>query len=116
MGNGLREENRGWELEGRTVGIIGYGNMGKAFARKLRGFDIEILCYDIKEGVGDVNARQVSLEEFRHKVDVVSLHTPQTTDTEGMINGDFINAFSKPFWFINTARGKSVVTKDLVKR
>lgn len=114
-GKWLREENRGWELEGRTVGIIGYGNMGKAFARKLRGFDIEILCYDIKEGVGDVNARQVSLEEFRHKVDVVSLHTPQTTDTEGMINGDFINAFSKPFWFINTARGKSVVTKDLVK-
>lgn len=110
----LREDNRGIELDGRTVGIIGYGNMGKAFAKKLRGFDVEVLCYDIKEGVGDKNAKQVSLQEFQEKVEVVSLHTPQTPLTLRMINNTFISGFKKPFWFINTARGKSVVTSDLV--
>ena len=113
-GKWLREANRGIELDGRTVGIIGYGNMGKSFAKKLRGFDVDVLCYDIKSNVGDANARQVSLKEFQEKVDVVSLHTPQTPLTLKMINLDFINAFTKPFWFINTARGKSVVTDDLV--
>ncbi|GGK13882.1 2-hydroxyacid dehydrogenase [Yeosuana aromativorans] len=114
QGKWLREDNRGIELDGKTVGIIGYGNMGKAFAKKLRGFDVEILCYDILENVGDKNAKQVSLKEFMEQVDVVSLHTPQTPLTLNMINADFINQFKKPFWFINTARGKSVVTKDLV--
>lgn len=109
-----REDNRGLELDGKTVGLIGYGNMGKAFAKKLRGFDVEVLCYDIKEHVGDPDAKQVTLQEFQEKVDVVSLHTPQTTLTLNMFNNDFINQFKKPFWFINTARGKSVVTKDLV--
>jgi D-3-phosphoglycerate dehydrogenase len=109
-----REANRGVELEGKTVGIIGYGNMGKAFAKKLRGFEVEVLCYDIKENVGDENAKQVSLEKLQEKVDVLSLHTPWTFETNKMINEDFINAFAKPFWFINTARGKSVVTADLV--
>lgn len=113
-GKWLREANRGIELDGRTVGIIGYGNMGKAFAKKLRGFDVTVLCYDIKNHVGDENATQVSLKEFQKKVDVVSLHTPQTPLTLGMINSEFIDAFKKPFWFINTARGKSVVTQDLV--
>jgi D-3-phosphoglycerate dehydrogenase len=114
QGKWLREANRGIELDGKTVGIIGYGNMGKAFAKKLRGFDVAVLCYDIKEDVGDTNAKQVSLKEFQEKVDVVSLHTPQTPLTWNMIHGDFINQFQKPFWFINTARGKSVVTADLV--
>ncbi|ETN94290.1 2-hydroxyacid dehydrogenase [Zhouia amylolytica] len=109
-----REENRGVELDGKTVGIIGYGNMGKAFAKKLLGFDVEVICYDILNGVGDANAKQVSLAEFHQKVDVVSLHTPQTPQTLRMINNAFIDAFAKPFWFINTARGKSVVTADLV--
>jgi D-3-phosphoglycerate dehydrogenase len=113
-GKWQREANRGIELDGRTVGLIGYGNMGKAFAKKLRGFDVEVLCYDIKENVGDANAKQVSLKEFQEKVEIVSLHTPQTPLTLNMINADFINQFKKPFWFINTARGKSVVTKDLV--
>ena len=113
-GKWLREDNRGIELDGKTVGLIGYGNMGKAFAKKLRGFEVEVLCYDIKANVGDDNSKQVSLTEFQEKVDVVSLHTPQTALNLGMINADFINAFKKPFWFINTARGKSVVTKDLV--
>jgi D-3-phosphoglycerate dehydrogenase len=109
-----RESNRGHELGGKTVGLIGYGNMGKSFAKKLRGFDVEVLCYDIKDGVGDANARQVSLQEFQQKVDVVSLHTPWTPETDKMIDADFINGIQKPFWFINTARGNSVVTDDLV--
>ena len=113
-GKWLREDNRGIELDGKTVGLIGYGNMGKAFAKKLRGFEVEVLCYDIKANLGDDNAKQVSLTEFQEKLDVVSLHTPQTALNLGVINADFINAFKKPFWFINTARGKSVVTKDLV--
>ncbi|WP_041633065.1 2-hydroxyacid dehydrogenase [Maribacter sp. HTCC2170] len=109
-----REGNRGVELDGKTVGIIGYGNMGKAFAKKLRGFDVEVLCYDIVGGVGDENARQVGIMELQQKTDVLSLHVPQTPETTGMINNNFITAFQKPFWLLNTARGKCVVTQDLV--
>lgn len=114
--NGLwnREANRGIELDGKTVGIIGYGNMGKAFAKKLRGFDCEVLCFDIKENVGDENAKQISLQKLQQNADVLSLHTPWTPLTDKMINSGFINSFSKPFWLINTARGKSVVTADMV--
>ncbi|HNP66357.1 MAG TPA: 2-hydroxyacid dehydrogenase [Aequorivita sp.] len=114
--NGLwnREANRGIELDGKTVGIIGYGNMGKAFAKKLKGFDCEVICFDIKENVGDENAMQVSLDELQQSADVLSLHTPWTPLTDKMVNSEFINSFSKPFWLINTARGKSVVTADLV--
>ena len=110
-----REGNRGCELDGKTVGIIGYGNMGKAFAKKLKGFDVETICYDIIGGVGDENARQVGIMELHQKTDVLSLHVPQTPETIGMINDGFINAFQKPFWFVNTARGKCVITEDLVK-
>ena len=113
-GKWLREENRGIELDGKTVGIIGYGNMGKAFAKKLQGFDVKVICYDIKPDVGDENCQQVSLKELQKEADIVSLHTPQTPLTMGMINTNFINQFKKPFWLLNTARGKSVVTKDLV--
>jgi D-3-phosphoglycerate dehydrogenase len=113
-GKWLREENRGIELDGRTVGLIGYGNMGKSFAKKLRGFDVEVLCYDIKAGVSNENCKQVSLEELQEKADVLSLHTPQTELTKKMINANLINGFKKNFWLINTARGSSVVTKDLV--
>ncbi|WP_067031555.1 2-hydroxyacid dehydrogenase [Allomuricauda sp. CP2A] len=109
-----REGNRGEELDGKTVGIIGYGNMGKAFAKKLRGFDVEVICYDIVGGVGDENARQVGIMEFQQRSDVVSLHVPQTELTVGMVNSEFIDAFHKPFWLLSTARGKCVVTKDLV--
>ncbi|MCK0107741.1 2-hydroxyacid dehydrogenase [Flavobacteriaceae bacterium S0825] len=114
-GQWLREDNRGIELDGKTVGLIGYGNMGKAFAKKLRGFDVDVLCYDIKPNVGDDNAKQVTLIELQNKADVLSLHTPQTALTTNMINTEFIDVFKKPFWLINTARGKSVVTSDLVK-
>ena len=114
IGQWNREGNRGVELDGKTVGIIGYGNMGKAFAKKLGGFDCEVICYDIKEDVGDENAKQVSLEILQKNIDVLSLHTPWTPLTDKMVDSDFINSFSKPFWLINTARGKSVVTSDLV--
>nr|WP_315151606.1 2-hydroxyacid dehydrogenase [uncultured Flavobacterium sp.] len=109
-----REKNRGYELDGKTVGIIGYGNMGKAFAKKLRGFEVEVLCYDIKENVGDANARQVSLEVLQKKTDVLSLHIPWTPETDKMVNSDFINAFAKNIWIINTSRGKNIITADLV--
>lgn len=114
-GRWLREENRGLELDKKAVGLIGYGNMGKAFAKKLRGFDVDVICYDIQSGVNDENCKQVSLEELQEKADVLSLHTPQTPLTKGMINTEFIAGFKKPFWLINTARGSAVVTKDLVQ-
>lgn len=114
-GHWIREGHRGFELEGKTIGIIGYGNMGKSFAKKLSGFDVEVLCYDILPNVGNQNAKQVTLEELQQKADVLSLHTPWTPETDKMVNEQFINAFAKPFWLINTARGKSVVTEDLVK-
>lgn len=113
-GKWLREDNRGIELDGKTVGIIGYGNMGKAFAKKLRGFDVKVLCYDIKDNVGDENCKQVSLNNLQEEVDVLSLHTPQTNLTVNMVNKAFIDKFKKKIWLINTARGKSVVTSDLV--
>ena len=114
-GQWKREVNRGHELEGKTVGIIGYGNMGKSFAKKLRGFDVTVLCHDILPNMGNDNATQVSLSELQERAEVLSLNTPWTPETDKMINSDFINKFKKPFWFINTARGNSVVTTDLVE-
>ncbi len=114
-GHWIREGHRGYELEGKTVGIIGYGNMGKSFAKKLQGFDVEVICYDILPNIGNQNAKQVSLKELQQKADILSLHTPWTSETNKMVNREFINAFAKPFWFLNTARGKSVVTTDLVE-
>ncbi len=115
QGKWLREDNRGIELDGKIVGIIGYGNMGKAFAKKLKGFDVEVICYDIKDNVDDKNATQVSLQELMLKTDILSLHTLETPLTINMVNTEFINAFTKSFWIINTGRGKNIVTKDLVK-
>jgi len=113
-GKWLREANRGIELDGRTVGIIGYGNMGKAFAKKLRGFDVEVLCYDIKSDVADANAKQVSLEEFQEKVDLISIHTPHNEQSFQMINTGFLNGFKKNIYVFNTGRGTAIVTEDLV--
>ena len=113
-GKWQREANRGIELDGKTIGIIGYGHMGKSFSKKLRGFDVEVLCYDIKANVGDENATQVSLEELQEKSQVLSLHVPQTTATNNMVNAEFIACFKHPFWLLNTARGNCVETSDLV--
>lgn len=111
----LREENRGEELDGKTIGIIGYGRMGKSFAKKLRGFDAEVLCYDIKPNLGDQNALQTGLETLQECADVLSLHVPQTPLTTHMVNQSFIESFKKPFWLLNTARGSCVKTDDLAQ-
>ena len=114
-GKWIREGNRGYELEGKTIGIIGYGNMGKSFAKKLRGFDVKVICHDILPNVSDENATQVTLQELKQQADVLSLHLPWTPQTDKMVNSQFINSFSKPFWVINTSRGNNVVTDDLVE-
>jgi D-3-phosphoglycerate dehydrogenase len=85
-----REGNRGHELEGKTIGLIGYGNMGKSFAKKLQGFDVKVLCYDIQENVGDAYAQQVSLQELQQQADVLSLHVPWTPLTHQLVNKNFI--------------------------
>lgn len=113
-GQWLREANRGIELDGKTVGIIGYGNMGKSFAKKLQGFDVNLICYDIKEGVGDKNCTQVPLQQLQKEADIVSLHTPHNMLSFKMVDERFIHSFYKPFVLINTARGSAVVTNDLV--
>ena len=110
-----REGHRGWELSGRTVGIIGYGNTGKSFAQKLSGFTVKTICYDILDNVGDKFAQQVSLEKLQSQCEVISLHIPQTPQTLGMINNKFIANMTHPFWLLNTARGSAVVTVDLVE-
>ncbi len=110
----LREENRGFEVDGKTIGLIGYGNMGKAFAKKLRGFDVNLICYDLKPDVGDAHCQQVSLEELQARAQVLSLHIPQNESTKNLVNTAFIHKFTHPFWLINTARGSAVVTEDLV--
>lgn len=111
-----REENRGLELHGKTVGVIGYGQMGSAFAEKLRGFGCRVLAYDkYIFGYGNEFVKEVSLEELQREADIVSLHIPQAEETLGMMDLAFIDAFAKPFYLINTARGKSVKTADLVQ-
>ncbi|MEN8764681.1 MAG: 2-hydroxyacid dehydrogenase [Wenyingzhuangia sp.] len=113
-GQWLREDNRGIELEGKTVGLIGYGHMGKSFAKKLKGFDCEVICFDLKDHVGDENCTQVSLQELQKRTDILSIHTPHNKQSFKMIDSDFINHFEKSFFIINTARGTAVVTEDLV--
>jgi D-3-phosphoglycerate dehydrogenase len=109
-----RDGHRGWELSGRTIGIIGYGNTGKSFAQRVSGFDVSTLCYDILDNVGDENALQVSMEELMTKSEVISIHTPHTPITRGIINYKFIEEMNHSFWLLNTARGSAVVTEDLV--
>jgi D-3-phosphoglycerate dehydrogenase len=115
QGKWLREDNRGIELEGLTIGLIGYGNMGKSFAKKLYGFDVEVICYDIKNSVSDDHCKQVSLNELQEKTDVLSLHTPFNKLSHYMVDSKFINNFAKPFWILNTARGTAIKTEDLVQ-
>jgi D-3-phosphoglycerate dehydrogenase len=107
-----REKNRGIELAGKTVGIIGYGNNGSAFAELLKGFNVKILAYDKYL----TNYPQESSMETIHKeADIISLHVPLTYETTYLVDGNFINRFVKNFYLINTARGKCVNTKHLVK-
>ena len=110
----LREENRGEEILGKTFGIIGYGNMGKAVAKRLSGFGCKTIFYDIKPNLSDEFATQVSLQELQENADILSLHTPLTEDTLYMIDEEFISKMKKNFYFINTARGKNLKTSVLV--
>jgi phosphoglycerate dehydrogenase len=110
----LREENRGEEILGKTFGIIGYGNMGKAVAKRLSGFGCKTIFYDIKPNLSDESATQVSLQELQENADILSLHTPLTEDTLYMIDEEFISKMKKNFYFINTARGKNLKTSALV--
>lgn len=115
--NGIwkREENRGDELLGKTFGIIGYGNMGKAVARRLSGFGVEVIFYDILPDLSDEYATQVSLKELQERADILSLHIPLTPETHYLIDEVFISKMEKDFYFINTARGKNLKTKALVE-
>ena len=114
-GNWEREGNRGEELDGKTIGLIGYGHTASHFARKLQGFDVKVLCHDILPNKGDKNATQVSLAVLQAQADLVSLHLPQTPETKAYINVDFINQMAKPFWLINTSRGNQMVIDDLLE-
>ena len=115
-GKWLREENRGVELKGKTVGIIGYGYMGSTLAKKLQGLEVKVIAYDkYKTGFSTNYVEEVSLERLFKETDILSLHTPLTPETHHLINEEFINRFAKDIYIINTARGKSLVTKDLVQ-
>lgn len=111
----LREENRGDELLGKTVGLIGYGNMGKATAKRLSGFGCKVIFHDILPNLSDEYAAQVSLEELKQQAEVISLHIPLTEETHYLINENFIKDMQHNFYFVNTARGKNVETKYLVE-
>ncbi len=113
-GKWRREANRGEELGGKTIGIIGYGYTGKQFARKLVGFDVKVLCHDILHDVGDAYAKQVPLKTIHDQADVVSIHLPLNERTQQYVNHVFIENMKKSFWLINTARGNQVVIEHLV--
>jgi D-3-phosphoglycerate dehydrogenase len=109
-----REGHRGWELSRRTLGVIGYGNTGKSFAKRISGFDVKTLCYDILDNVGDQYAQQVDWKTLQAECEIISLHIPQTPLTRGMIDKKFIADMGHPFWLLNTARGSAVITEDLL--
>lgn len=111
----LREENRGDELLGKTVGLIGYGNMGKATAKRLSGFGCKVIFHDILPDLSDEYATQVSLKELKEQAEVLSLHIPLTDVSYYLIDGPFISDMKNDFYFVNTARGKNVETKSLVE-
>lgn len=111
----LRAENRGYEIKDKTVGIIGFGNMGSAFAKKLSGFECRILAYDkYKTGFGNESVTEASMQELRDNCDILSIHLPLTAETQYLVNEAFLAGFKKDIYFINTARGKCVHTGDLV--
>ena len=113
-GEWLREAHRGWELKGQTLGIIGYGHMGKSFAEKLQGLGVNVLCTDLKPNVGNSYATQVPLEQLQQEASILSLHTDQNPTTQPLIDNAFIAAMKQPFWLINTARGSAVNSDALV--
>ncbi|MFM7005820.1 MAG: NAD(P)-dependent oxidoreductase [Flavobacteriales bacterium] len=110
-----REANRGEELDGRTVGIIGYGNNGAAFAKKLRGFDVKVLAYDkYKSGFGDHFVQESTLDAIQQQADVISFHVPQNKETKHFFNAEFLEQLQKPAYLLNLSRGKVVDTDAVV--
>lgn len=115
MGVWKREANRGIEIMGKTVGVIGYGNTGSAFAKRLSGFDCQILAYDkYKKGFASSNVKESRLADIYTQADIVSLHVPLTSETKFMVDKKFISSFQKPVFLINTSRGPVVKTSALV--
>lgn len=115
-GQWLREPNRGLEIKGRTVGIIGYGNMGQSFAKRLLGFEANVIAYDkYKENYGDTYATAVDLNQLFAQSDIISLHIPYSPSNHHFINAAFLKQFRKPIFIINTARGLVLNTADLVE-
>lgn len=116
QGHWFREANRAWEIKGKTVGILGYGNMGRAFAQRLKGFEAEVIAYDkYLTGYGDENAREVSLETLFEKSDILSLHIPYMPSNHHFVDDAFLNNFKKTIFLVNTARGLVLDTKALVE-
>jgi D-3-phosphoglycerate dehydrogenase len=112
----LREENRGEELAGKTVGIIGYGNNGSESAKRFVAFGCKVLAYDkYKSGFGTKDVKESTLENIFAQSDIVSLHIPLTKESKGWANADFFNSFSKNVYFCNVARGEIMVQADLIK-
>lgn len=112
----LREENRGEELMGRTIGLIGFGNTGETLARRLSGFDMNILAYDpYRDEIPDGLATLADLDRIREEADILSLHLPLTPETNHFFDYKFASSFRKPFYLINTSRGSVVHTHDLIR-
>lgn len=111
-----REGNRGLELDGKTVGIIGYGNNGAAFAKKLRGFDVTVLAYDkYKEGFGNDFVIEATLEAVIRKSDIISFHIPQNEETIYFADQEFFDGLGKSIFLLNLSRGKIVETSALIR-
>ncbi|TDK41975.1 2-hydroxyacid dehydrogenase [Algoriphagus formosus] len=111
-----REGNRGYELKGKTVGIMGYGNMGRAFAKRLKGFGVDVLAYDkYKKDFEDNLVQEVIWEKLKAESDILSLHVPLTEVTRNFFTFDELESFAKPFWLINTARGEVISFETLNK-
>lgn len=111
-----REANRGFEMKGKTLGIIGYGNMGAAFAQRLQGFEMRVIAYDkYKSGFENSFVEEVGLNEIFNKSDIISFHVPLSEETKYMLDEQWISNMKKPFYLINTARGTVVNTQDLLK-
>lgn len=111
-----RNNNWGTELKGKTVGIIGYGNMGSSFAKKLSGFEVNVIAFDkFKKVFSDNFVKEVEMETIFEQADILSLHIPLTKETNQMISSDFLNKFKKSIYLINTSRGQVVNTKELAE-